>query len=159
MTIPSVALYGLLMPLLAVWNQGIGPIPALVALFLYAQLPMFRNTLVGLREVDPAILDAARGMGMSPLRVLLRVRVPLALPVILAGVRTSAVMGVGVAAVAAYVGAGGLGVYIMLGIANSDRSLILKGAVATTLLALLADGLLGALQRRLERRLGRGRSA
>jgi len=90
---------------------------------------------------------------------LLRVRVPLALPVILAGVRTSAVMGVGVAAVAAYVGAGGLGVYIMLGIANSDRSLILKGAVATTLLALLADGLLGALQRRLERRLGRGRSA
>jgi osmoprotectant transport system permease protein len=144
------------MPLLAIWGLGIGMVPALIALFLYSQLPMFRNTLVGLQGVDPAILDAARGMGMSPARVLFRVRIPLALPVILAGIRSSVVMGVGVAAIAAYVGAGGLGVYIMLGIANSDRSLIALGAISTTALALMADGLLGALQRGLERRTGRG---
>lgn len=154
MTIPSVALYGLMMPILALIGRGIGILPAIIALFLYSQLPMLRNTIVGLRTVDPAIVDAAQGMGMSRVRVLFTVRLPLAFPLIMAGIRSSAVMGVGVAAIAAYIGAGGLGTYIMLGISNSNRELILTGAIATTLMALALDISLGALQRILERRVG-----
>lgn len=154
MTIPSVALYGLMMPILALVNRGIGVVPALIALFLYSQLPMLRNTIVGMKNVDPAVVDAARGMGMDRLRVLFTVRLPLALPLIMAGIRSSAVMGVGVAAIAAYIGAGGLGTYIMLGISNSNRELILTGAVSTTLMALALDLSLGKVQRILERRAG-----
>jgi len=154
MTIPSVALYGLMMPILALVNRGIGVVPALIALFLYSQLPMLRNTIVGMKNVDPAVVDAAQGMGMDRLRVLFTVRLPLALPLIMAGIRSSAVMGVGVAAIAAYIGAGGLGTYIMLGISNSNRELILTGAVATTLMALALDLSLGKIQRILERRAG-----
>jgi len=154
MTIPSVALYGLMMPVLALVNRGIGIVPALIALFLYSQLPMLRNTIVGMRNVDPAVVDAAQGMGMDRLRVLFTVRLPLALPLIMAGIRSSAVMGVGVAAIAAYIGAGGLGTYIMLGISNSNRELILTGAVSTTLMALALDLSLGKVQRILERRAG-----
>ena len=115
---------------------------------------MLRNTIVGMKNVDPAVVDAARGMGMDRLRVLFTVRLPLALPLIMAGIRSSAVMGVGVAAIAAYIGAGGLGTYIMLGISNSNRELILTGAVATTLMALALDLSLGKIQRLLERRAG-----
>lgn len=154
MTIPSVALYGLMMPILALVGRGIGVIPALIALFLYSQLPMLRNTIVGLRNVDPAIVDAARGMGMNRLRLLFAVRLPLAFPLIMAGIRSSAVMGVGVAAIAAYIGAGGLGTYIMLGISNSNRELILTGAASTTLMALALDLCLGAVQKKLERKAG-----
>ncbi|HOV28952.1 MAG TPA: ABC transporter permease, partial [Synergistales bacterium] len=139
---------------LALAGRGIGAIPAVIALFLYSQLPMLRNTIVGLRNVDPAVVDAARGMGMNPLRLLFAVRLPLAFPLIMAGIRSSAVMGVGVAAIAAYIGAGGLGTYIMLGISNSNRELILTGAVSTTLMALALDLCLGAAQKRLERRVG-----
>lgn len=154
MTIPSVALYGLMMPVLALVGRGIGMVPAMIALFLYSQLPMLRNTIVGLRNVDPAVVEAARGMGMNRLRLLFLVRLPLAFPLIMAGIRSSAVMGVGVAAIAAYIGAGGLGTYIMLGISNSNRELILTGAVSTTLMALVLDLCLGAIQRNLERRAG-----
>jgi len=154
MTIPSVALYGIMMPILALVGRGIGMVPAMIALFLYSQLPMLRNTIVGLRNVDPAIVDAAQGMGMNRLRILFTVRLPLAFPLIMAGIRSSAVMGVGVAAIAAYIGAGGLGTYIMLGIANSNRELILTGAVTTTLVALALDLSLGSVQRILERRVG-----
>lgn len=154
MTIPSVALYGIMMPILAIVGRGIGMVPAMIALFLYSQLPMLRNTIVGLRNVDPAIVDAAQGMGMNRLRILFTVCLPLAFPLIMAGIRSSAVMGVGVAAIAAYIGAGGLGTYIMLGIANSNRELILTGAVTTTLVALALDLSLGSVQRILERRVG-----
>jgi osmoprotectant transport system permease protein len=157
MTIPSVALYGLMMPILALVGRGIGMVPAMIALFLYSQLPMLRNTIVGLRNVDPAIVDAARGMGMTRPRLLFTVRLPLAFPLIMAGIRSSAVMGVGVAAIAAYIGAGGLGTYIMLGISNSNRELILTGAVGTTVMALVLDLALGTLQKRLERRVGLSR--
>ncbi len=154
-TIPSVALYGLLMPVLAVWNVGIGTVPAVVALFLYSQLPMLRNTLVGLRSTDPAAVDSARGMGMTERQILFRIRLPLAMPLIMAGIRTSTVMGTGVAAIAAYIGAGGFGTYIIRGIANSDREMILIGALGASTLALAFDFLLGIVQKRMERRIGR----
>ncbi|WP_026368887.1 ABC transporter permease [Aminiphilus circumscriptus] len=156
MTIPSVALYGLLMPVLALVGKGIGTVPAVIAMILYSQLPMLRNTVAGIRNVDRSVIDAARGIGMGKWRILATVSLPLAFPVIMAGIRSSFVMGVGVTAIAAYIGAGGLGMYIMLGIANSNRDLIVTGALATTFLALLADLLLGRLQRVLERRMGKG---
>jgi osmoprotectant transport system permease protein len=154
MTIPSVALYGLLMPVLAIINQGIGPLPAVIALVLYSQLPMLRNTVVGLNSIDNNILDAARGMGMGGLPLFFKVRFPLAFPLIMAGIRSSVVMGIGVTAIAAFIGAGGLGTYIMIGITNSNRELIITGAIATTVLALIADALLGKIQQKLENSMG-----
>lgn len=154
MTIPSVALYGLLMPVLAIINQGIGPLPAVIALVLYSQLPMLRNTVVGLNSIDNNILDAARGMGMGDLPLFFKVRFPLAFPLIMAGIRSSVVMGIGVTAIAAFIGAGGLGTYIMIGITNSNRELIITGAIATTVLALIAEALLGKIQQKLENSMG-----
>lgn len=154
-TIPSVALYGLLMPILAVWNVGIGTVPAVLALFLYSQLPMLRNTLVGLRNIDPSIVDAAVGMGMTERQVLFRIRLPLAMPMIMSGLRTSAVMGTGVASIAAYIGAGGFGTYIVRGIAASDRHTILIGAFGASAMAVGLDFLLGMVQKVLEGRIGR----
>lgn len=154
-TIPSVALYGLLMPLLAKWNVGIGTVPAVLALFLYSQLPMLRNTLVGLRNTDPAVVDAAIGMGMTERQILFKIRLPLAVPMIMAGVRTSAVMGTGVAAIAAYIGAGGFGTYIIRGIAASDRDTLLIGAAGASGLAIALDFILGKIQKRFERGIGK----
>ncbi len=148
-TVPSVALYGLLMPLLAIWDVGIGTVPAVIALFLYSQLPMLRNTLVGLQNIDPSVVDAAIGMGMTepPL--------PLATPMIMAGLRTSAVMGTGVASIAAYIGAGGFGTYIIRGIAASNRHTILIGAFGASAMAIGIDFLLGGVQKILEGRIGK----
>jgi len=143
-TVPSLALFGLLIPVF-----GIGAWTAITALVLYALLPIVRNTYAGIAGVDPAVREAGRGMGMTDGELLRLVELPLAASVILAGVRVAVVVSVGVATIAAAIGAGGLGVYIFRGVATVDDTLILAGALPAALLALLADGLLGLAERRL----------
>ena len=146
-TIPSLALFGLLIPIPFI--GGIGRRTAIVALVLYALLPILRNTYVGLSGIDPAVLEAAEAMGMTSAQILFRVRFPLALSVILAGIRTATVITIGVATIAAEIGAGGLGTFVFRGVALVSDSLILAGAMPAALLALLSDFLLGLLERRL----------
>jgi len=145
-TIPSLALFGLLIPLPLI--GGIGARTAIVALIVYALLPIIRNTYAGITGVEPAVREAGRGMGMTDGELLRRVELPLAAGVILAGIRVATVIGVGVATIAAAVGAGGLGVYIFRGVATVDDTLILAGALPAALLALAVDALFGALERR-----------
>lgn len=140
-TIPSIALLGFMIPLL-----GIGPGPAIVALFLYALLPIVQNTYVGIREVSPALKEAARGMGLTRWQVLFRLELPLAMPVIFAGIRTATVINVGVATLAAYLAAGGLGEFIFGGIALNNTNMILAGTIPSALLAILFDAGLARLQ-------------
>jgi osmoprotectant transport system permease protein len=147
-TIPSLALFGFLIPIPFI--GGIGRRTAIVALVLYALLPILRNTYVGLTGIDPAILEAAEAMGMTTMQILLRVRLPLALSVILAGIRTATVITIGVATIAAAIGAGGLGTFIFRGVAMVNDSVILAGAIPAALLAIIADLLLGLLERRLK---------
>lgn len=146
-TIPSLALFGFLIPIPFI--GGIGKRTAIVALVLYALLPILRNTYVGLSGVDPAVLEAAEAMGMTPAQILFRVRFPLALSIILAGIRTATIITIGIATIAAAIGAGGLGTFIFRGVALVSDSLILAGAIPAALLALIADFLLGLLERRL----------
>lgn len=141
-TIPSIALLGFLIPVL-----GIGPLPAITALFLYALLPIIRNTYTGIRNVDSAVTEAARALGMNRWQILTGVELPLALPVILAGVRTAAVINVGVATLAAYIAAGGLGEFIFGGIALNNTNMILAGAIPAALLAIVIDLLLSLVQK------------
>ncbi len=141
-TIPSIALLGFMIPLL-----GIGILPAVVALFLYALLPIVRNTYTGILGVPFAVTDAAKGMGMTPKQILFKVEMPLAFPVILAGIRTATVINVGVATLAAYIAAGGLGEFIFGGIALNNTNMILAGALPAALLAILLDFLLSRLQK------------
>lgn len=137
---PSIALLAFMIPLL-----GIGVLPAMVALFLYSLFPILRNTYTGVRDADPVAVDAARSLGMTPTQTLRHVRLPLAAPVIMAGIRTAAVINIGTATLAAFIGAGGLGDPIVSGLALSDVRMILTGAVPAALLALLVDlGLHGA---------------
>lgn len=143
-TIPSLALLGVLVPLL-----GVGVKPALVALFLYALLPIVRNTYVGIDGVDPRAIDAARGMGMTEAEILRLVALPQAVSVIMGGVRTATVISVGVATLAGFVGAGGLGDLINQGLAMVDWGRIAMGAVPAAVLALGLDGLLAMAERRL----------
>jgi osmoprotectant transport system permease protein len=140
-TIPSLALFGFLIPLLGAY--GIGRAPAIIALFLYSLLPIIRNTFTGIGGVDPAVREAARGMGMTDWQVLTQVELPLALGVIIAGVRVATVISVGTATIAAAIGAGGLGMYIFRGLRMNDNTLILAGAIPAALMALGADFLLG----------------
>jgi len=147
-TIPSLALFGFLIPL--PFLGGIGARTAIVALVVYALLPIVRNTYVGISGIDPAVREAARGMGMTDGELLRIVELPLSAGVILAGIRVATVVGVGTATIAAAIGAGGLGVYIFRGVAVVDNTLILAGALPAALLALGADGLLGMLERRFE---------
>lgn len=146
-TIPSLALFGFLIPVPIL--GGIGATTAIVALTLYALLPIVRNTHAGIRAIDPAIREAARGMGMTERQLLTRVELPLAAGLIVAGVRVAAVISIGIATIAAAIGAGGLGVYIFQGLSMVDDTVILAGAVPAALLALVADGALGWLARRL----------
>ena len=146
-TIPSLALFGFLIPLPFI--GGIGTRTAVIALVLYALLPILRNTYVGLTGIDPAILEAAEAMGMTETQILFRVRLPLATSFILAGVRTATVITIGIATIAAAIGAGGLGTFIFRGVAMVSNAVILAGAIPAALLALLADFLLGVLERRL----------
>jgi len=146
-TIPSLALFGFLIPIPFI--GGIGKRTAVVALVLYALLPILRNTYVGLTGIDPAVLESAEAMGMTRTQILFRVRFPLALAVILAGIRTATIITIGVATIAAAIGAGGLGTFIFRGVALVSDALILAGAIPAALLALVADFLLGLLERRL----------
>jgi osmoprotectant transport system permease protein len=146
-TIPSLALFGFLIPLPFI--GGIGARTAIVALVVYALLPIVRNTYTGIVGVDPAVREAGRGMGMTDTELLRMVELPLAAGVILAGIRVATVVSVGTATIAAAIGAGGLGVYIFRGVAMVSDVLILAGALPAALLALLADGLLGVIERRL----------
>ena len=136
------------MPLLG----GIGATTAIVALTLYALLPILRNTYTGIAGVDPAVLEAARAMGMTPRQALWQVELPLSMGVILAGVRVATVITIGVATIAAAIGAGGLGVFIFRGVAMASNAVILAGAIPAALLAIAADLLLGLLERRLSPR-------
>jgi osmoprotectant transport system permease protein len=147
-TIPSLALFGFLIPIPFI--GGIGRRTAIVALVLYALLPILRNTYVGLTGIDPAVLEAAEAMGMTPSQILWRVRLPLARAVILAGIRTATIITIGVATIAAAIGAGGLGTFIFRGVAMVSDAVILAGAIPAALLAIAADLLLGLLERRLK---------
>ncbi len=148
-TIPSVALFGLLIPLLSPFGYGIGYVPAVVALTLYSQLPIIRNTYTAVMNVDPAMREAARGMGMgmTTLQRLWEVELPIAFPVILGGVRNAVALTIGIGAIATYIGAGGLGRFIANGITQTDIRQLLTGAVAVSLLAIVADSILLLLQR------------
>lgn len=147
MTIPSIALFGLMLPVLSVVGHGLGMVPAVTALVLYSQLPIIRNTYTAIKNVPPPVVNAGRGMGMSPWHLLAEVQIPLALPVILAGLRTAAVMNIGIAAIAAYIGAGGLGVLIQQGIGRVNEEMILSGALLVSLLAVVVDGGMALLER------------
>ncbi|EKV31865.1 L-proline glycine betaine ABC transport system permease protein ProW [Caenispirillum salinarum AK4] len=148
-TIPSIALFGVLIPILSTIGHGIGYLPAVIAVLLYSQLPIIRNTYTAINNVDPALREAARGMGMRPLERLRRVEIPLAVPVIMAGVRTAVVINIGVTAIAAYIGAGGLGTLISRGISQTDPRQLVAGALAVSLLAIVADYALLWAQKRL----------
>ena len=145
-TIPSLALLAFM---IAVPWLGLSVRSAIAALLLYAVLPILRNTFTGLRDVDPDLVDAARGLGLTDRQILLRVRFPLATRTIMAGVRTATVISIGVATLAAFIGAGGLGEPIVTGLYLNDPGLILTGAVPAALLAIAADLGLGRLERRL----------
>ena len=148
-TIPSLALFGLLLPV--AWLGARADRLAITALALYALLPIVRNTYLGLSEVDPTVLEVAQGMGLTRGQVLWHVELPLAAPVILGGVRLAAVITIGVATIAAAIGAGGLGEFIFRGLAMVDNNVILAGAVPAAVMALVADGLIGLLQQFLKR--------
>ena len=146
-TIPSLALFGFLLP--APWIGERADRLAILALTLYALLPLIRNTYTGIKGVDPAVVEAGRGMGMTDRQLLFQVELPLALGVIIAGVRVAAVISVGLATIAAAIGAGGLGEYIFRGLAMVNNQVILAGAIPAALLAILADVSLGWLEKRL----------
>jgi len=148
MTVPSLALFGLLMLFLASMGlSAIGFLPAVITLIVYGQLPILRNTYIAIREVDPVMIEAGRGMGMSARQLLFKIKLPLALPVIMAGVRNAMVLIIGIAAIAALIGAGGLGVPIFRGLRNARMDLIIIGGVSVSVLALVIDGLMTRLER------------
>jgi len=146
-TVPSLALFGFLLP--APWIGERADRLAILALTLYSLLPVIRNTYTGIRNVDPAVVEAGRGLGLTDRQLLLKVQLPLALGVIIAGVRVAAVISVGLATIAAAIGAGGLGEYIFRGLAMVNNQVILAGAIPAALLAILADVSLGWLEKRL----------
>ena len=148
MTIPSLALFGLLMLLLGtIGLKTFGFLPAIIALIAYGQLPILRNTYTAIQEVDPAMIEAGKGMGMSERQLLFKIKLPLAVPVIMAGLRNSIVLIIGIATIAAMIGAGGLGVPIFRGLRNARMDLIIVGGVSVAILALLVDGLMSRLER------------
>ncbi len=143
-TIPSLALFAFAMPLF-----GIGTKPAVFALCLYALLPIIKNTVIGINNVDPAIIDAAKGMGMSKTQIMFKVEIPLAISVIMGGVRIATVTAIGIATIAALIGAGGLGQLIYQGISMMNYEMILSGAIFSALLALFVDYILGHVEKSL----------
>jgi osmoprotectant transport system permease protein len=148
MTIPSLALFGILMGILyALSLPSIGFLPVVIALALYGLLPIIRNTHTALREVDPAMTEAGRGMGMNGIQLLFRVKMPLAVPVIMAGLRQAMVMNVGIAAIGSYLGAGGLGQPIFRGLGNYRKDLVLVGALTVSVLAIVIDFLMAGVEK------------
>lgn len=143
-TIPSIAFFGLLIPL-----TGIGQNTAILVLFLYALLPIIKNTYTGVHEVSDAMVDAGRGMGLTDFEILRLVELPQALPVIMAGIRVATVINIGTTTIAAYIGGGGLGELIFTGISMNRNEMILAGAIPAAILAILADNLLGYVEKRL----------
>ncbi len=146
-TVPSLALFGFLLP--APWIGARADRIAILALMLYALLPLIRNTYTGIKGVDPAVVEAGRGMGMTDRQLLWQVELPLALSVIIAGVRVATVLSIGLATIAAAIGAGGLGEFIFRGLAMVNNQVILAGAIPAAALAILADTSLGWLEKRL----------
>jgi osmoprotectant transport system permease protein len=146
-TIPSLALFGFLIPVPLI--GGIGMRTAIVALILYSLLPIVRNTLIGIRGVDHLVIEAGVAMGLTPRQLLTDVELPLAMPTIVAGIRIATVVGIGVATIAAAIGGGGLGTLIFRGVAMVDSRLILAGALPAAALALVADGVLTLVERKL----------
>ena len=149
-TIPSLALFGFLIPVPFI--GGIGARTAILALILYSLLPIIRNTYTGIRHVDPAVREAAIGMGMTDWQLLMQVELPLAMGVIFAGIRVATVVSVGLATIAAAIGAGGLGMYIFRGVSMVDSKIILAGAIPAATMALVADLVLGRVEQMLNRR-------
>ena len=148
MTVPSLALFGVLMLLLGYMGfSAIGFLPAVITLIVYGQLPILRNTYTAISQVDPALVEAGKGMGMSERELLFRVKLPLAIPVIMAGLRNAMVMIIGIATIAALIGAGGLGVPIFRGLRNARMDLIIVGGVSVSTLALLIDGTMAMVER------------
>ncbi|HIZ96208.1 ABC transporter permease subunit [Ligilactobacillus pobuzihii] len=143
-TVPSLALLALMIPLF-----GIGKVPAIVALFIYSLLPILRNTYIGMNDVDPTLKDSARGMGMTTMQSIWQVELPMAMQVIMAGIRLSAVYVIAWATLASYIGAGGLGDFIFNGLNLYQPDLIIGGTIPVTILALIVDFLLGKLETRL----------
>jgi osmoprotectant transport system permease protein len=143
-TIPSIALLALMIPL-----TGIGVLPAVIALFLYALLPILRNTVIGLSSVDPTLKKVATAIGLNAFQKLRLIELPLAMPMILAGIRMAAVMNVGTATLAAFIGGGGLGEFIVTGLALNDTNLILMGAIPAALLAIVLELLFELLEKAL----------
>jgi osmoprotectant transport system permease protein len=147
MTIPSLALFGLLMLLLGTMGlKTFGFLPAIIALIVYGQLPILRNTYTAIQEIDPAMIEAGKGMGMSERQLLFKVKLPLAVPVIMAGLRNAIMLIIGIATIAALIGAGGLGVPIFRGLRNARMDLIIVGGVSVAILALLVDGLMSRVE-------------
>ncbi|MCP4344475.1 MAG: ABC transporter permease [Desulfobacterales bacterium] len=149
MTIPSIALFGIMIPILSVFGYGIGKVPAIVALVLYSQFPIIRNTYAAIKNVDPNIIDAGLGMGMTRMQVLYKVQVPMALSVIFAGVRVAVVMSIGIGAIAAIIGAGGLGNFIFMGISQTYDAMVKTGALAVAIMAIVVDYIFGLIEKRL----------
>ena len=143
-TIPALALLAIMIPFF-----GVGKLPAIIALFLYSLMPILRNTYVGLMGVNPDTIDSARGLGMTNLQLILKVDIPLAMPVIMAGIRLSAIYVIAWATLASYIGAGGLGDFIFNGLSLYQTDLIFGGTIPVIILALLTDYLLGKLERKL----------
>ncbi|AKJ42282.1 osmoprotectant ABC transporter permease OsmW [Pragia fontium] len=146
LTIPSIALFGLMIPVFSIIGQGIGVVPAVTAVFLYSLLPIVRNTHIALSNLPNGLREAGRGIGMTFWQRLRWVEIPMALPVIFGGVRTAVVMNIGVMAIAAVIGAGGLGLLLLHGISRSDPRLLIAGAIMVSLLAIAMDWLLHRLQ-------------
>lgn len=146
-TIPSIALFGFLIPF-----SGIGNTTAIIALTVYALLPMVRNTHTGIVGIDSEIIEAARGMGSTPFQILYKIQLPLAFPVILTGLRNMVVMTIALAGIAAFIGAGGLGVAIYRGITTNNSAMTVAGSLLIALLALLADGLLSRYEKHIKKK-------
>lgn len=147
MTTPSIALFGIMLPILSLVGQGLGKTPAVIALVLYSQLPIIRNTYTAIKNVPPELIEAGKGLGMSSVRRLREVEIPLAVPVIIAGLRTAAVMNIGIAAIAAYIGSGGLGVFIQQGIARVYDEMIVAGALLVSVLAIFVDAAMAVVEK------------
>ncbi len=139
MTIPSLALFGIMVALLAPLKAGIGIVPAVIAIIVYSMLPMIRNTLVAIKEVDPYTIEAARGMGMTSRQILFKIRLPLGVPIIMAGIRNAVVMGISVTTISYLIGAGGLGYFIFAGLSRSRLEMILLGAILVGALGITAN--------------------
>ncbi len=139
MTIPSLALFGLMVVILAPFNAGIGMVPAIIAITMYSLLPITRNTYTAINNVPYGVIDAAKGMGLSKKQILWKVKLPLSVPVIMAGVRTSVVLGVSVATFASLVGAGGLGYFIFSGISRANLAMVSAGAILVSILGIAVN--------------------